>query len=333
MRPGRKFWNATVSAVILMSMPSIGHAVSCTTQGALTPQDREALTAAAGQIATAVIQQDNTTLQASLLPAVSSEWEAIRSAAENAAPLVKGGKLQFRNLYLLDATSLSAPANAQFFCSNTSGSLTVTMNMHSLPPGRYAVILADAPGSTLNAQMNIILAWDGTSASQGWKLVGLSLRPGSLDNHDGVWYWTKARELSRDNQPWSAWFSYETARALLVPVDFISSPNLEKLNLEQSQIKDSPQDAFPYTVSNGTRTWKIDSVRLDATLLHADLGIIYESSGVTDAAAQRTEATAVMSALLKAQPGLRDSFHGLWAYAMKDGKPNPIMELPMAQIP
>jgi hypothetical protein len=87
------------------------------------------------------------------------------------------------------------------------------------------------------------------------------------------------------------------------------------------------------TLPDGPRTWKIDSVRLDATLLHADLGVFYESTGVTDPAAQRTEAVAVLSALVKAQPGLRASFHGLWAYAVKDGKPTPVMELPMDKIP
>ena len=55
--------------------------------------------------------------------------------------------------------------------------------------------------------------------------------------------------------------------------------------------------------------------------------------GVTDPAAVRTEATAVLSAFLKAQPGLRENFHGLWAYAIKDGKQSPVIELPMAQIP
>jgi hypothetical protein len=68
-------------------------------------------------------------------------------------------------------------------------------------------------------------------------------------------------------------------------------------------------------------------------LRQADLGVTYESTGVTDPAAVRTEALAVMSALLKAQPGLRGTFHGLWAYSAKDGKRTPVMELPMAQIP
>ena len=41
----------------------------------------------------------------------------------------------------------------------------------------------------------------------------------------------------------------------------------------------------------------------------------------------------MLSAFLKAHAGLRENFHGLWAYAVKDGKPAPVMELPMAQIP
>jgi hypothetical protein len=159
------------------------------------------------------------------------------------------------------------------------------------------------------------------------------VRQGIFDGHDGVWYWTHARDLAKSDQPWSAWFSYEVARSLLLPVDYLSSPNLEKLGAEQAQIKGSPQDAFPLSLQDGDRTWKIDAVRLDASLRQPDLGVTYESTGVTDPAALRTEAVAVLSALLKAQPALRENFHGLWAYAMKDGKRTPVMELPMGQIP
>ena len=101
----------------------------------------------------------------------------------------------------------------------------------------------------------------------------------------------------------------------------------------EASIKNSPQDAFPLSLPDGARTWKIDAIHLDATLLHADLGVAYESLGIADPAAQRTEAIAVLTALLKSQPGLRQGFHGLWAYAVKDGKRAPVLELPMAQIP
>jgi hypothetical protein len=331
MRLCLKGFAAPAVLLLLLASPAAGRATSCTTQAELQPQDRDALTAAGGRLAMAVVQQDIPSLKAALLPAVAPDWEGISAVVQNAAPLMKDGHVQLRSLYLLDASSLTAPADTQFFCSNASGSLTVTLTMRALPPGRYAVVLADAAGAPMAGQLGFILAWD--SAGSAWKLGGLTVRPGALDGQDGVWWWTHARELAKENLPWSAWYSYETARMLLLPVDFLSSPNLEKLGIEQTAIKNSPQDAFPMTLPDGPRTWKIDAVRLDITLLHADLAVVYESTGVTDPAAQRTEAVAVLSAVLKAQPGLREGFHGLWAYAVKDGKRTPVIELPMAQIP
>ncbi len=333
MRLRLKMLTAIVAVMVLGFCPWLGHAASCTTQGELQPQDRNALTAVGGRLAGAVLNQDYGALQGALLPSEASEWQGIRDSVELGAPAVKGGQIQLRNVYLLDATGATATANTQFFCSNTSGSMTVTMTMPALPPGRYAVILADAVGAQLAGQIGIILAWDPTGATPSWKLAGLSVRQGTFDGHDGVWYWTRARELARDSQPWSAWFSYDAARYLLLPVDFLSSPNLEKLVQEQGQVQNSPQNVFPYTLQEGDRVWKIDGVQLDGSLREPDLAVLYESTGVTDPAAVRTEAGAVLSALLKAQPGLRQNFHGLWAIAMKDGKRSPVIELPMGQIP
>jgi hypothetical protein len=104
------------------------------------------------------------------------------------------------------------------------------------------------------------------------------------------------------------------------------------LRKEQSLIA-PPQNQFPMSLPDGDRTWKIDAVGLDASLHEPDLGVAYDSTGVTDPAALRTEATSVMSAFLKAEPGIRANFHGLWAYAEKDGKRTPVMELPMKEIP
>jgi hypothetical protein len=323
-----RFW----AVAVLLAAPPVAMATSCTTQAALLPLDREALASAGGRLSAAVVQQDFGALQEALLPAEAGDWDGIRGAVEQAAPLVKGGQVQLRNLYLLDASTLAAQADTQFFCSNASGSLTVTITMRALPPGRYAVVISDAAGAPLGGQMGLILAWQG-GAQAGWKLGGVSVRQGIFDGHDGVWYWTRARELAKSDQSWAAWYCYEAARSLLLPVDFLSSPNLEKLGAEQAQVKNSPLDAFPYTLPDGPRAWKIDAVRLDTTLHQADLGVAYESTGVTDPAAVRTEAVTVLSAFLKAQPGLRDNFHGLWAYAVKDGKRTPVIELPMGQIP
>jgi hypothetical protein len=331
MRLSVKGFAASAVLLALLASPAAGRATSCTMQAEMQPLDRDALVSAAGRLAQTVAGQDEAALKAALLPAVSRDWEKIREAAQAATVLMKGGQIQLRNLYLLDAASLAAPADTQFFCSTASGSMTVTLTLRALPPGRYAVVLADAAGAPNAGQLGFILVWDGPDS--GWKLGGLTVRPGALDGHDGAWWWTRARELARDEQSWSAWYAYEAARILLVPVDFLSSPNLEKLGAEQAQLKDSPQNAFPMTLPDGPRAWKIDAMHLDSSLLHAELGVVYESTGVTDLAAQRTEATAVLSAVLKAQPELRKSFYGLWAYAVKDGKQTPVTELPMEKIP
>ena len=326
MRTG---WGILTASTLLL-MPLAGWATSCTSQAELGSLDRDALSAAAGRVTTAVLAQDFTALQANLLPQEASAWDGIRATVEQAAPLVKGGSFQLREVYLLDASDQTATQDTQFFCSNATGSLTVTINMPALPPGRYSVILADAVGSPLAGQMGVVLAWDG--AATQWKLAGLTVRPGMFDGHDGVWYWLRARELAKTD-PWSGWFSYDAARYLLLPVDFLVSPNLEKLHQEQSLISPSPESQLPQSIPDGDRTWKIDEVGLDASLHEADLGVAYDSTGVTDAAALRSEAAAVMSAFLKAHPEIRANFHGLWAYTEKDGKRTPVMELLMKQIP
>lgn len=320
-------WAGLIGAALCL--PQAGKAVSCTTQAEMTAPERDALAVTGQRLAQAVAQQDYSMLQAALLPAVAGQWDGIRSVAEDGAALLKGGQIQLRSLYMLDASMLTAPADTQFFCSNADGSLTVTISMRALPPGKYAVVLADALGAQLGGQVAFILGLD----ANVWKLGGVFARPGILDGHDGVWYWQKGRDLARSNAPWAAWLCFETARYLLVPVDFLSSPNLEKLGQEEGSIKGSPAESLPYSLPDGERTWKIEAVRLDTSLRQADLGVTYQSTGVTDPAALRTEAVTVLSALLKAHPALRSTFHGAWAYASRDGKVTPVMELPMAQIP
>jgi len=329
MLRGMRFHLYIAGAAVLLA-PLACRAASCTSQAELGSLDRDAISSVAARLVNAVIAQDFTTLQALLLPEEANAWSSIRSAVEQSAPLVKGGQFALRNVYLLDASNQTAPADTQFFCSNASGSLTVTINMSALPPGRYAVALADARGAPKAGQLGLVLAWD--TPATAWKLAGLTVRPGVFDGHDGVWYWARGRELAKPD-PWSAWYSYDAARYLLLPVDFISSPNLDKLRQEQALITPSPQSSFPLSLPDGDRTWKIEAVGLDPSLQQADLGVVYQSTGVTDPAALRTEATAVLSTFLKAQPGLRANFHGLWAYSEKDGKRTPVMELPMNQIP
>jgi len=334
MFPETHFCWKALAVVALLTLPAAGLAATCTMQDEMPAAEQTALADAGMRILQAIATQDETTVKAALLPAEAGAWSGIQAAVQQAGPLLNGGHLQFRDAFLLDASSQAAPADTEFFCSNASGAMNITLAMHDLPPGRYAVLLADALGAPLAGQVGLVLALNGASpdSASAWQLAGLSVRPGALDGHDGVWYWKRARSLASAD-PWSAWYDYDLAAYIQLPFDFISSPNLQKLRQEQQQISPTPQSAMPLSLAEGDRTWKIDSVGIDTSLREPDLDVVYESTGVTDPAALRTEATSVMTAFLKAQPGIRANFHGLWAIAVKNGQHTPVMELPMAQIP
>jgi len=328
-----------LSAALLILAVAPLHAVNCTTQASLPQADRDALLAAANPIANAIAEQEPAYIQANLLPAVSGDWESIRGVAQAAIPLFKGGRVYWGDGYLLDATDLKAPTDTEFFCTNTDSNVTMTISLRSLPAGRYALLIGNYEGAPLAGQVALILGADATNGNK-WKLGGLFVREGALEGHDGVWYWRHAREFAKQKSAgaeWSAWFSYDFARWLLLPIDFLSSPNLEKLNKEQSLLGPNPTESLPLTVTgtgaDAGRSWRITALRIDTTLHSADLGLEYEGTGISEPIPARAEAIAVMSALLKLHPELRDNFHGLWAYAEKDGKRNYAIELAMHDIP
>ncbi len=319
----------------LASVPS-AFAVNCSTESALKQADRNALLATAGSIASDITGQNYDRLQATLLPTVTSAWDSIRGVAQAALPLTKGGVVYWSDGYLLDATDLKGSADTQFFCTMEDSQITVTISLHDLPAGRYALLIGDYEGAPLRGQLALILGTDATAGNQ-WKLGGLFAHEGALDGHDGVWYWSHARALAAKKQVWSAWFTYDAARWLLVPVDFLSSPNLEKLNREQMDLGTNPINSLPITVagtgSDAGKNWQITALRFDPSLHADDLALVYIGSGLTDPTAQRAEATAVMAAFLRTHPELRDNFHGLWAYAEHDGRRTFAIELAMADIP
>jgi len=326
---------AAATLALFAFSPILACAVSCQTQAAMSGPERDVLITEVAPLADAVAKQNLDLLQASLLPAVVGDWEGIRSAAQAAKPLLQGGTIQLRSGYLLDATDLKTAGDTQFFCTNADNSVTVTVNLRGLPPGRYALVIADYAGAPMAGQLALILGQDATQGGK-WKLGGLFAREGALDGHDGLWYWVRARALAKKDTSWSAWFTYDAARALLLPVDFVSTPNMEKLNQEQLQLK-SPSDALPITLAGvGTYTgisWKLTGARLDLGLHEPDLALTYEGTGLTDPVAAKSEAVGVMAALLRLQPTLRDNFHGFWAYAMKDGKQTFAIEVAMKDVP
>jgi hypothetical protein len=350
---GRRF--AALILVTLAVAPQTARAISCTTQSQIAPGDRAELAAAVTRLTGFAIAGDTASLRAATLPAVAAQFDGIAATVEGLAPALKGAAASIENLYLLHAEDLKpGDDEADFFCSVPGSQLLVTIAIPQLPAGTYALALVHANGVAKPEQIGEILARSGGKPSQlttngpaqtgppavppSWQLAGFFARPLTIAGHDGVWYWSRARELGKAQQRWSAYFYYQSAEFLLTPVDFLSSPNLAKLQREAAAVR---PDGLPgsegvatMTLAAGDQSFAITSLRTDGALGGLDLVIHYNANAANvDPVYQRGQALALMQAILKQHPELRTNFHGLWVYADSAGHQSFAVELPMDQIP
>ena len=316
-------------------------ALSCSTQSALAPPERDAIVSEARTIGTAAAAGQASTVRAETMPTLAAQFDSIAATIADLAPQTKGATLTVESVYALHAGDLKpgSGTEAQFFCSVPGSELLVTITIPDLPPGEYAVAIVHATGVPHPQQFSLILSRvEGASNNGRWKLAGFIAKPLIAAGHDGLWYWTEARIHAKKQERWSAWFYYQTAEYLLNPADFFSSPALAKLQREAaaSRPENLPGEE-PMTLAAGDAVYTITGLRTDASLSGPggglDLVVQEKVPSVADPVAARASILALMQALLTQHPELRSSFHGLWVYANAPGAQPFAIELPMSQIP
>jgi hypothetical protein len=312
-------------------------AASCLTQSQMTPAMRDDLTSTARTLLLQ-IQTDNTqVLRNDVIPSLAANFDGIASSVSHLQPLVQPAAITVDQLYLLDDSDNSggAPSTGStpvdFFC----GSPVVSLSFPALPAGTYALAIVHATGVPHPQQLSLILS---KSADGRWLLAGLFVKPMTEGDHDGLWYWVTARKYAQTKMNWNAWLYYRIATNLLDPLDFLSSPNLEKLQREADQIRptDLPEKAAMTFYAQG-QLITATAIDTSTALGGLDLDFHYTPDGaqamqLRDPIAARRQVTSVMSALLKMHPELQGAFHGIWVHA-DQGTATPFaLELPMDQI-
>lgn len=322
-----------VSSVVAAAGAATAHAATCSTQSQMNPQMRTSLTGEAHTIAAIVQSGDTQSLRAKILPAIASDFDGIAASVTTLKPQVQTASMTVDSLYLLDA-SKDAPGaeRTQFFC----GSPIVVLTFNGLPPGTYALAILHATGVQQPQQISLILA---SVPGNQWQLAGFYAKPMIEAEHDGLWYWVSARKYAQMKDEWSAWLYYHIAQALLSPVDFLSSPHLQKLQQETEQVhpKDFPADKTQVSLNTQGASFNLSSIDTTTQFGGLDLDVHYVPDA-TQAAQLRTPTEArkqvndVMTALISQHPGLRQAFHGMWVHADQGDSSLFALELPMDQI-
>jgi hypothetical protein len=322
-----------VGAILWLAGAAPAFAVNCTTESQTAPAVRGPLQQAAMTIAGHVQAGDTEAVKAQTISAVAAKFEGIASSITGIQTAVQHATLTVDDLYALNATDLKVAEDAEFFCSLPGSTLTVEINIPNLPPGQYALAVVHATGVRNPQALSMILAND-QAGSGTWKLAGFFVRPMTMGGHDGVWYWRQARDYAAKKELWNAYFYYQTAQFLLDPVDFLSSPNLEKLEREAEQSRpDGLPGAEPMHLNAAGQTLGVTNLHTGELSDELELVVEYQATPNQDPVAARAQVTAVMRALLALHPELRGAFHGLWVYANTANNQRPFaLELPMDQI-
>lgn len=309
----------------------------CTTQGQMTESERGDYSRVARMLVSDVQNGDLQGLRDDTLPAVAVDFSGIANSANALKPLIQQAGLTVDALFSFEAGAASgASQGAQFFCSPPGSTMTVVLNFSGLPPGKYVLAIVHATGVPKPQQISLILA-QGTDGQ--WKLAGIFSKPMMLAGQNGVWYWSRARAFAQRRQDWAAYFYYQIATFLVEPDDFVSSPNVDKLRREASQIhpQNLPADQ-PVTIYANGMPFQITHVDTSADLGPLDFVIHYNPSATQAAELRnpvqaRQQVLALMTGMLAMHPGLREAFHGLWVYADQGNATAFALELPMNQIP
>jgi Ca-activated chloride channel family protein len=325
---------------LLFSLPVVGalllpnaNAASCKTQSLLTSAVRDALSTTARSIVGNVQSGDQQALRANTIPSVAADFGGIAASAEALKPLLQHATITVDTLYTLDASTEPAGSpRTDFFCGNPVS----VLNFTNLPPGKYALAVLHATGVPQPQQITLILS---EATENHWMLAGFFSSPTTLIGHNGLWYWEQARDYAQKKMNWNAWFYYQAATALLDPVQFLSSPNLGKLQQEAQRTRPaSLPGTNPMTLAANGSSFAITSLGLTGEFGGLDLEVHYNPDAtqliqLRDPVAARKQVIDLMAGLLTLHPELREAFRGIWANADSGNASVYSLDLPMNQIP
>src|SRR5271157_5291435 len=246
--PLKQLWAAAPAA----------QAQSCFNGPDLDAPTKNAIESAARRYLDMSVHGDVAGLKANAIPAITGDFGAIEQAVVTNKEALAGAEPTIAGTYLLDASQAKAALpRANFYCGVYNSADRISFSIPNLPPGRYAIVL-----QKINGKDPITLTLILQDMAGAWKLAGYYPRLNTIGGHDGQWYLSKAREFKSNGQLHNAWFYYLTAWDLLAPVDFMSTPQLDKIadEMQATRPNDLPNTGAPMSLSASGKVFKVTEI-------------------------------------------------------------------------
>jgi hypothetical protein len=304
-------------ALLVFSASSV-LAESCLTAGDLDDATRTALTTAALRDFGLVAKGDVASLRQSSIPSLVDEFSGIEAKVKDNQSVLAGSKATARPPFMLIAEGTAPIARAEFFCGvfGSKGQTrdSAVFSLNDLLPGKYGVVILDAPSSKGPFAVSLILQQQGSD----WKLGNLYIKAAQSGGHDGDWFAARARDFQAKGQRHNAWLYYIEAISLASPLPFMSTKVSDDLydESQKSQPADFPAEGKTADFAAGAATYKLIALFPEAVGNDLDLIVRYQASDISNTQQVYQNNVAVMKALVAKYPELRDAFTALVARAV-----------------
>jgi hypothetical protein len=301
-------------------------AESCLTASDLDGATRTALTAAADRYFDLVAKGDTASLRQKAMPSVASGFSVIETTVKDNQAALAGSKAAVRPPFLLVADGAESISRAEFYCGvfGSKGQTrdSAVFSLSDISPGRYGIVIMDAPSSKAVYTVSLILRQEGSD----WKLGGLYIQALEFAGHNSNWFAARARDFHAKSQLHNAWLYYIEAISLVSPLPFMSTKASDDLYDESQKLQPADFPADGKTVdlsagntartSSGTAIYKLTEVLPVVVGDDLDLLVKYQAADVTNSNQIYQNNVAVMKALVAKFPEFRTAFAAVVARAV-----------------
>lgn len=301
---------------------------TCTPQNEMDPATRSAMESAAQQFFGLVSRGDSAGLQAQAIPAVASSFGGITTAIQQNQANLSGRTATLEGAYLLDQDQPQR-TNAEFFCGVFNSPDRLTFSIPGLDPGKYGVTIQSVTTPKGPYYVTFVLQQQGTA----WKFAGFYPKPRQLQGHPASWFLTQARDYKTKGQAHNAYFYYLMARDLALPVSFVTTHPVEKLDAEsQNAVPGDIPQGQPVDLTVNGQTFKVSQMFVLPDQDKLALIVKYQVPDITDTAHMFQQNKDVMKAVVTKYPEFRGAFQEIVARAVAPNGQDYGTPLPMDQI-
>ena len=318
-----------ISAAFLTSAQA---AESCYTAPEMDANSRAGVESAVQQLFSAAAAGNTSAMQQNSIAAIANNFQGIANVVQANRDKIAGGRASVRNEWILDAPGTQTYERAEFYCGTFNSLQRSSFVIPGLPPGKYAVAIQDVTGSKQPFTITYILQQEGN----GWKLAGYYAKARQVGPHDGLWYWVQARDYKKQGSQHASFFYYLTAADLLAPVNFMSTPQLEKLYEEQQaaipkDIPQNPQQPVPLMLNGQTynivQAFVVPDEKQGLNLVYK-----YSSPDISDQVKTFQQNMAFIKALAQQYPEYKSAFTSIVARAVAPNGQDFGTQLPVNEI-